>query len=1003
MSKSSRQGWGYKGISIIAVSFLAMVFLLLATGLSWAGSYNWTESGPFGGPPTAGGMSPNYAFDQEMALCAGGAVYRSQDKGASWTKVYSQYFGGWIYSPAYAIDHTIFAFDDTKLYRIISWGTPAKLSTPFAVVDLAISPNYAVDRTILICGGVWNSDTNSYTGAGGIAKSTNGGSSWSMIYSGFGTTGGCVTPGRWWRVYLPPNYHNTDSSGLHHQIVYADGSCGYRSYDGGTTWAVVGRPSDSAMIFPPDFSTSNKKIYAYSKNHTSGGPDPSGLYWSTDGGDTWPGANFLAGPPTTPASDTQFIDNFSYFSDGTPANDRIYGAGCWWNGDAPAFQGGLYYVDGLTTTPAWHALGSPTGDPYAIALVMSPDFIIDQTVVIVTLNGFYISTDSGTTFTLSPTGHKSYQFSHGVGSDPANNASVTYFIASKGGGVFKSTTNGWAWTQKNTGLGSHVVTALGISRKYNGTTDQILFAACGKEADPYDAKSRLIYRSIDGGDNWTLAADVEAQLDGDFISFFVIPPDYDGSANQTLFFHTDGKECNSPPCNPKVFKSVNNGDTWGQYNPSALGGLEGIYTATLTPGIGTDNWVLAGYDYSTFGSDIFASPDKGVTWVKQNSTTLFTIGQTNHSTGPMVPPGVVGDTTILMSLSRKGIAHTGIYRSTDLGATWNEVKSFNYETKLTPTWYRNSPADGGKSVIFFSTVWDKTPSSSNHGIYKSVDGGATWARVGKDVTGFNSTGGIHYNPVPPGNNSTGSTLFALGGQYFGLWQYSFMSLVLTAPADVSTTYDGCAYYSLPTFTWDRIGEPAYCKKWEIRFSADSNFLSYVKAPLVWGTPSYTPTTSVWKKVMLLPLDDTVGGTVYWRVVATMKDNSLAPSVPFSFTINAPVAVDGINISPTSKASLPTLSWNNNCNKKFKVWFGNASDFTLTTTKKKALTFNVADPNASPVFSLLLTSGQWTAIQSVVGGIAPNTIYYYIEAWDAANRHTQTEAPNAVSANFTLSP
>jgi cathepsin B len=236
--------------------------------------------------------------------------------------------------------------------------------------------------------------------------------------------------------------------------------------------------------------------------------------------------------------------------------------------------------------------------------------------------------------------------------------------------------------------------------------------------------------------------------------------------------------------------------------------------------------------------------------------------------------------------------------------------------------------------------------------------------------------------------------------------YAFAGISINLSAPNGTAYDGCAYYSPPAFSWSFSGDTTHFKKLEIRFSADSSFLTYVKAPLVLGSTTYTPTAAVWKKIMLLPLDDTVGGTVYWKVVGTMTDNGQVPSNVFPITINAPAAVTGFSLSSHSKSSLPppTIQWNDNCNKKFKVWFGSASDFTLTTTKKKVLTFNDALPTDNGgVFSQLLTSGQWTAIQSVVGGVAGSHIYYYIEAWDAANRHTQTETPNAVSAEFQLLP
>ena len=74
-----------------------------------------------------------------------------------------------------------------------------------------------------------------------------------------------------------------------------------------------------------------------------------------------------------------------------------------------------------------------------------------------------------------------------------------------------------------------------------------------------------------------------------------------------------------------------------------------------------------------------------------------------------------------------------------------------------------------------------------------------------------------------------------------------------------------------------------------------------------------------------------GGTVYWRVVGTRANRTTATSEVCSIIIEAAQPVEGQTISPTSRTSLPTLSWENNCNTKFKVWFGSDEHFS----KKKA--------------------------------------------------------------------
>jgi hypothetical protein len=88
--------------------------------------------------------------------------------------------------------------------------------------------------------------------------------------------------------------------------------------------------------------------------------------------------------------------------------------------------------------------------------------------------------------------------------------------------------------------------------------------------------------------------------------------------------------------------------------------------------------------------------------------------------------------------------------------------------------------------------------------------------------------------------------------------------------------------------------------------------------------------------------------------------------------------------------LPTLSWENNCNKKFKVVFGSDSSFTRKTT----FTFNLKDPTQEE-FSKALNPGQWMAIKRLVKNVSGSTIYWYVESWDALGRYARTETMNFV--------
>lgn len=211
-------------------------------------------------------------------------------------------------------------------------------------------------------------------------------------------------------------------------------------------------------------------------------------------------------------------------------------------------------------------------------------------------------------------------------------------------------------------------------------------------------------------------------------------------------------------------------------------------------------------------------------------------------------------------------------------------------------------------------------------------------------------------------------------------------IALQLPSD-NTPFDACSLYSLPGFSWI-VGDTF--KSYELQFSTDQSFSS-IPVRVKLSTIGTQINANIWKKVLMIP--GTTGGTVSWRVVGKRPDKTIFTSEAHSLIIESPNAVENPNISPTSKSSLPTLSWVNNCNVKFKVWFGNDSDFTM----KKALPLSLRNPEDNGgTFSRQLTSGQWKSVRKLVGDMSGSAIYWYIEAWDGLKRYSRTDL-----MNFTL--
>ena len=205
------------------------------------------------------------------------------------------------------------------------------------------------------------------------------------------------------------------------------------------------------------------------------------------------------------------------------------------------------------------------------------------------------------------------------------------------------------------------------------------------------------------------------------------------------------------------------------------------------------------------------------------------------------------------------------------------------------------------------------------------------------------------------------------------------SIVLQSPSD-GASFGACSLSSPPTFSWTGEGYKGY----EIQFSVDQGFSSVSVKVKVTATQVLL-SSATWKKVLMIP--GSSGGAVYWRVVGI---GTTVKSGVRSFGVESAEAVGNPAISPTSKSSLPTLSWENHCGVKFKVWFGSDPDFTKPGIKKKALSFNIKNPNDNNgVFTKALTSGQWMSIRKLVNDAAGSTIFWYVESWDGLNRTSKT--------------
>jgi len=590
------------------------------------------------------------------------------------------------------------------------------------VLSLAVSPNYANDRTV-------------FTGtANGVYKSTNGGASWIQINNGLPSGHGGVNS-----LAISPNYAADDT-------IFAGGLMEegfYKSTNGGESWTHVNTGLTThldSFAFSPNYATDGTVF---------GGTWDGGVYKSTDNGNSW--TQVITGLTNTNVIALAISPNF--LTDGT------------------VFAGTGY--DGVYKTTdsgqSWTSVnsGGPAG-MRTFSLAISPNYATDGTVFAGTMDGgVYKSTNSGAGWTQVNTGlTNTYVLSLAVSPNYANDSTL---FAGTGNGVYKSNNGGASWTSINVPTLNPNVNSLAISPNY--ATDSTVFSTSADDGT---------YKSTNGGSSWIL---VDGVLTGASVESLAISPNF--AIDRTLFagtLITDGRvhksinggaswtQANSGlPSNSGVesiaispnysndntvfakagdgiYKSTNGSTSWTQVYAYTYGGLL-VGLPVFSPNYATDNTLFAGAPGSNGG--LYKSTDGGTSWAKVNSDFPST-----YVFGYMlaISPNFATDNTLLARIDCEG-ATGSLYKSTNGGTNWTQV-AYTYGGSL-PVFSPNFANDGTLFAVFGGGV-------SDAGVYKSTDGGTTWTKVN---SGFSSP--FVFSLAISPNFANDSTLFAgtEGGVY----------------------------------------------------------------------------------------------------------------------------------------------------------------------------------------------------------------------------------------------
>jgi photosystem II stability/assembly factor-like uncharacterized protein len=589
-----------------------------------------------------------------------------------------------------------------------SWTDLAPSLASLTYGAIAIDPN---NSDVVYAGGgeiMYSTNPWLYNG-NGMFKSTDAGATWTNITNGFGSQT------QFGAIAVSP--FNSD-------VVFATLGSGYwhlgnlanegvwRSTDAGSTWNKVLDQADAFDVYArPDSA-------GYVFAGIGGGVAASGVYRSTDNGSTWTmtstglptGTSIqriqLAMSPSAPTTTYAII----YYGTGT-YRTKLYkttdGGSGWFQIAVNTYLSGNYGSG--WTDQGWYDLcvGVHPTDPN----------------IVMTGNLELFRSTNGSSMTVLRTNSTSAWYSpchvdyHIIRFAPSNGS---YVYCGSDGGMFKSTDAGVTWTSVNNGLATlqlyHIAShPTNANIVYGGAQDNGNFRTLDGGATPWG--------SVETGDGMYCAVDPG---NPNVVYMSTQYGSHDKSTNGGATFSgmrsTNGGWL-SPliihPMNSKtlfvtnrsVYKSTNSGSSWTTIasNPSS----DYINSIAMSP-VNPSRMIFAGNDAFSNSPQVKVSTDTGATWTDRTSA----IGGTARYISRVVCHP--SEPSTMFAVRSGFVSGQKIYKTTDLGVTWANVTG-------------NLPNVPHNCMIVDPARPNEYYAANDLGVYHTTDGGTNWTREGQGM------------------------------------------------------------------------------------------------------------------------------------------------------------------------------------------------------------------------------------------------------------------------------
>jgi len=642
---------------IVAFTVVSLVVLLtfFSTPLAtpgWAASLAWTDlGGPYVGPSQALAVNPNYPTDPTVlaggnrdfgyASWSGTGLFRSLDGGLTWHDRGGPSQAG-VFDVAFSPD----------------WG-----NDQFAVAGLFPNVWSTADG-----GNTWQA-ISTWPGTGPFGATTvaigpaTGGSRTLLVSSVYGALSRTTDNGAHWAALTSPTgISRLAFDPIAPDTVVAVGDHGvWRSTDAGVTWTNVMTATLAYDV-------------AFQPGHGAAFVTADGRVWhSSDGGASW--ALFTELSISSPGKLGVSADGAGLF---VAERDRLYR----YEAAAAAF------VTVTANVPA----------RYIARLAPSPTFATDQTLLIGTYDGVWISHDRGQTFTRSDGFIPLSVQKLAAAPDYATGGDL---FAGGEYGVWRRSNGKWEPANGSTG-GALVssTSAIAVSPAYS--QDQTVFAS----------RTRLVsigselFKSQDRGATWRSVKNAA------YIGQIALSPAF--GVDRRAYIAAD----------QRIQTSTDGGETWA---------LQPFWSYTDTARLlAISPNFAANQTLYVVGNHAFASHDGGATWQKAAvPPPIF------DASVPLWTPAhlaVASDDALFLAIYRYETAapygrHDQLWSSMDGGDHWSQITG---APDLPFAALAVAAQAGGSHTVYLST---RNDGSQNDivippDIYRSLDGGATWQNLG---------------------------------------------------------------------------------------------------------------------------------------------------------------------------------------------------------------------------------------------------------------------------------